>query len=291
MALDSRRPDHKMTLNCEAFDEGRGEVGMSSSQPRTLETLERIPVGGVPFVSTDLEEAVSLLLQEASSQTGYRGSVRFANAYCISEASKNLSYRLLLENSGINFPDGKPISLYMRRGKNTGVFQSQQVRGPSAFELALDSGQALGIRHFFLGSTPETLEMLIDSVRIKYPAAVVVGSHSPEFGPLDKNFFETCVSEITQTDPDIVWVGLGTPKQDFASEELASATGTICAGVGAAFDFTAGSKREAPTWVRKAGVEWLFRLISEPGRLWKRYLFGNIKFLWVSERALWKERG
>lgn len=263
---------------------------MSSSQPRTLAALERISVGGVPFVSTDLEEAVNLLLKEALSQTGYRGSVRFANAYCVAQASKNQSYRILLEKSGINFPDGKPISLYMRRGRPSDVTQSQQVRGPSAFALALESGQELGIRHFFLGSTPETLDMLIDNVRRKYPAAIVAGSHSPEFGPLDQKFFETCVSEILQTSPDIVWVGMGTPKQDFASEELALATGTICAGVGAAFDFIAGSKREAPTWVQKAGVEWLFRLISEPGRLWKRYLFGNIRFLWVSERALWKER-
>lgn len=263
---------------------------MLTNPPKNLETLQRIAVAGIPFASTNLSEAVDLLLEEALNPTGFRGAVRFANAFCIAEASKDPRYKDLLLSSGINFPDGRPISIYMRRSKVPKSNLSEQIRGPSAFELALDMGQDRGARHFFLGATPETLNSLVENVKRKYPRAIVCGIHAPEFGPLDRNFIEGCVARIEKAKPNIVWVGLGTPKQDFASEELSSITGNICAGVGAAFDFTAGSKREAPSWVRKAGGEWAFRLVSEPRRLWKRYLFGNIRFLWVSEKTVWRNR-
>lgn len=227
-----------------------------------------LPVAMVPF-----DDAVLKICQISCSDT--RGvDVHLINAYSIALSSEQDSYRECLESAFCNFPDGKPLSLLTRFSDEP----LSQVRGPRLFEAVLDRGRTAGLRHFLLGSTPETLNALVESIERKYPGTSIVGIESPPFRKLSAEEVIAQDLRIKQSEADIVWVGLGTPKQDFEAQRLAS-KGFNAIAVGAAFDFTAGVKKEAPAWMTAAGFEWLFRFATEPRRLWRRYLIGNIQFL------------
>jgi N-acetylglucosaminyldiphosphoundecaprenol N-acetyl-beta-D-mannosaminyltransferase len=150
----------------------------------------------------------------------------------------------------------------------------------------MDAGRERGVRHFLLGTTDSTLEALSTELHTRFPGVQVSGTYAPDFSPLDDTFIETCARRVKETDSDIVWIALGVPKQDVLAQELAQRLDITCVGVGAAFDMLAGRVREAPAWVQRAGLEWVFRLASEPRRLWRRYLVGNVAFL----RLAWKHR-
>lgn len=252
-------------------------------------------VAGIPFEVTTLDDAVEAVLASLKHSNETVMTMRFANAYSVAEATRDASYRTLLSDVGTNFPDGTPVSWYMRRAlrlRNAGgtVPVCRPVRGPSFFELLLDRGRKHDLRHFLLGASESTLELLQGSIADKFPGAVIAGSYSPPFGPLDEDFYQRSAEVIEPCYPDIVWVALGAPKQDFASTELSRRLGVTTAGVGAAFDFLAGTVSEAPEWMRHSGLEWTYRLLSEPRRLWKRYLFGNTRFILFSETAMWQLR-
>lgn len=243
----------------------------------------RMDVGGVAFAVSNLHHAVQWILDRAARHKGGL-SVRLANSYCIALAGSDERYRRLLNDDGVNFPDGAPVAAVMRfmfkpegcKGADIG-----RVRGPSFFELALDKSREQGITHFFLGATPETLKKLEHAVKDRYPGIQLAGAYAPPFAPISNELVSDCVTKINDADPDIVWVGIGTPKQDFLTTALAEATGKVCAGVGAAFDFSSNSIREAPKWIQDSGFEWLYRLATEPRRLWKRYLVGNFQFIYL----------
>ncbi|MDF0530640.1 WecB/TagA/CpsF family glycosyltransferase [Tsukamurella sp. 8F] len=204
--------------------------------------------------------------------------VRLSNAYCVALANQDPEYRAVLAGPGWNFPDGAPVAYFMRRQNRKSP--SERVRGPSLFAAVLDRGRSAGLRHFMLGATQDTLDRLVESIGNRYPGAEVAGTYSPPFGPLDESFYTESIARIEESGADVVWVGLGTPKQDFAAAELARRVPLPFLGVGAAFDFVAGVVPEAPLWVQRSGFEWLYRLVSEPRRLWRRYLIGNTQFLW-----------
>lgn len=236
----------------------------------------RVEVGRVPFEVTDLSSAVQLTIEAAESARSV--PIRLSNAYCVALADQDSDYMELLRGPGLNFPDGMPVVWFMKRRVAEDVVPGR-VRGPSFFEKTLDEGRSVGLRHFLLGTTEDTLEKLVRAAGEKYPGVEIVGSYAPPFAPVDEEFHAGCVAAVSGTRAQIIWVALGTPKQDFLAKELADRTGMPCAGVGAAFDFTAGVTPEAPVWIQNSGLEWLHRLASEPGRLWRRYLFGNIRFL------------
>jgi N-acetylglucosaminyldiphosphoundecaprenol N-acetyl-beta-D-mannosaminyltransferase len=238
-------------------------------------------VAGIPFAGTTMQVAVAWLAQEASGHHGRGVAVRFANAWCAVVANQSPDYASLLTTRGVNFPDGLPVARILARS----VSGASQIRGPSFFLETLDAGRSYGLRHFFLGATDSTLAALTTQVRVRFPGVEVAGTFSPPFGPFDADVLAEGVSRIRESRADIVWVGLGSPKQDHAAQSLANVTGLPCCGVGAAFDFTAGTVREAPEWMRRSGIEWLFRLASEPKRLWRRYLLGNAQFLWYAARG------
>jgi N-acetylglucosaminyldiphosphoundecaprenol N-acetyl-beta-D-mannosaminyltransferase len=168
----------------------------------------------------------------------------------------------------------KTAELIRRRKTRVGT-----VRGPSLFELTLDLGRSSGVKHFLVGSTPETLKRLTDEVNHRYPGVLIAGTYSPPFCELSDNYILGIVEAMDEELPDIIWVGLGTPKQDLVAVSLSQSISSTVIGVGAAFDFVAGTVREAPRWLQNTGFEWVFRLICEPRRLWRRYLFGNLGFI------------
>lgn len=235
-------------------------------------------VGGIPFKVTTLELASDWLLRVAiPSRVGV--SVRLANAYNVALANSDHLYRTLLTDEGVNFPDGTPVVWSMKiqhEGKH-----ASRVRGPSLFSMVLQESASTSTRHFFLGGSPETLALLEKAVQQRYPHAKVAGSYSPPFAKVNDDFIDDCARKIQDSDANLVWVGLGTPKQDLVSTALARKSHLVFVNVGAAFDFMAGTTQEAPGWVQRSGFEWLYRLASEPKRLWRRYLIGNAQFLYA----------
>ena len=226
---------------------------------------------------TTLTQAADELISRAKS--GSRPiAYRLVNSYTFALADQVPAYHNLLRNYGINLPDGRPVvkALNVLR---PGIGDFGQVRGPSFFAECLDRGRQSGVRHFFLGGTQGLLESLVAEGSRRYPGIIVCGTYSPPFRELTAAENAVQNQLILAAVPDVVWVGLGTPKQDFEAQRLSEELGVTTAGVGAAFDFVAGSKREAPRWVRQMSMEWCFRLLTEPRRLWRRYLFGNTRFI------------
>ncbi|WP_200829931.1 WecB/TagA/CpsF family glycosyltransferase [Microbacterium sp. SLBN-154] len=230
-----------------------------------------------------MPDAVDALRTATECRRGV--SMRLANAYCVALATTDDSYHQLLNNSGVNYPDGTPVAWALRAA---GQSDAHRVRGPSFFTTALAHQEADGVRPFFLGSSPSTLAALQTEVSRKFPALAIAGAFSPPFAPIDSDFIDECVSAVEEASADMVWVGLGTPKQDFLSTVLAERVGIPAVGVGAAFDFVAGTVPEAPAFAQKFGLEWAFRFAMEPRRLWKRYTIGNAQFTWAVVRN-WRE--
>ncbi|MDI2035768.1 N-acetylglucosaminyldiphosphoundecaprenol N-acetyl-beta-D-mannosaminyltransferase [Paenarthrobacter nitroguajacolicus] len=237
----------------------------------------------MPFHGVELDHAVDWLLRDSSrvSESATGTSVRLANAYCVAVANTDEAYGKLLRESGVNFPDGTPVWAVMNmkarlKRPDTAV---DRVRGPSFFRECLDKGRSHDVSHYFLGGTSDTINIMVGEVERQYPGIHIAGYHAPPFGPVDAAFIAAESQRILAAKPDIVWVGLGTPKQDFATTMLARETGVNCVGVGAAFDFVAGCQPEAPKFFQKSGTEWIFRFATEPKRLWRRYTFGNFRFV------------
>ena len=224
-----------------------------------------------------LDGAVEAVL--AGVRTGSATSVRFVNAYSIALGATDRDYGAVLNGRGVNFPDGAPVGLLVRRKAARAGIVGGQIRGPSFFAAALEAGRGSNIRHYLLGGTEHSLEALVTAIEARSPGAVIAGVWAPPFGPFDDALLSDVSDRIRVARPDLIWVGLGTPKQDFVVAALVERLGVTALGVGAAFDFHSGRLREAPAFFRRAGLEWLHRLVSEPRRLWRRYVFGNGRFL------------
>jgi N-acetylglucosaminyldiphosphoundecaprenol N-acetyl-beta-D-mannosaminyltransferase len=157
----------------------------------------------------------------------------------------------------------------------------ERVYGPDLLLACCAQSVARGDRHFFYGGAEGVAERLIGRLQSRYPGLNVAGSYSPPFGPMTAAEDADIVRRINEAAPDIVWVGLSTPKQErWMAEHAGRVHAPVLVGVGAAFDFHAGVKRQAPRWMQRAGLEWLFRLGTEPRRLWRRYLVNNPVFVW-----------
>ncbi len=233
--------------------------------------------GGVRIDAVPLGDAVKLLLAPEGGC-----AVHLCNAYTVALASRDNDFRQAVNEGSLNLADGMPLVWIAKRLGFTEM--NQRVYGPELMASVLDCGQAIGTRHFLYGSTPEVLGALTTAVGNRWPAAKIVGAIAPPFRPIPDGELEDAVKAINESGADIVWVGMGTPKQDELVARLARIGTHSYVAVGAAFDFIAGTKRQAPPWMQRSGAEWLFRLATEPRRLWKRYLVGNSIFLWVNVR-------
>ncbi|HEY0889037.1 MAG TPA: WecB/TagA/CpsF family glycosyltransferase [Nocardioides sp.] len=242
--------------------------------------VETVAFAQVPVVATDRVEAARRLIAWLGGRRG-ASHVHLVNAYSIALASTDPALSAVFA-SGVCLPDGKPLGWIARWLRGVPTFR--QVRGPQLFLDVMDGGRDVGLRHFLLGSTEETLQRLRTELERRYPGVEIVGTHSPPFRPLTDEDFVAQDSHVLTAAPTVVWVGLGTPKQDFEALRIARDLGLPAVAVGAAFDFTAGVIEPAPEWMSACGLEWFYRLIREPRRLWRRYLFGNLRFLWVAMR-------
>ena len=242
--------------------------------------------GQVPVTHTSPTDAVSHMLGEigarrrGEAQSGV--AIHFVNAWTVVLAETDPLLTQVLAQD-VNFPDGTPVVWHARmRGRHV---PADRVRGPSYFLDVLDQGRAIDARHFLLGGTDEMLNVLRATIADRFPGVIIAGVESPPFRPPTDDELREQDARIAATRPDVVWVGLGSPKQEFEAHRLASTLNAVVPAVGAAFDFTAGRVTPAPEWMQRSGLEWLHRLGSEPRRLWRRYLVGNAKFVWIASRG------
>jgi N-acetylglucosaminyldiphosphoundecaprenol N-acetyl-beta-D-mannosaminyltransferase len=182
-----------------------------------------------------------------------------------------------VQNGGIMaIPDGGPLSSV---GKRRGFKNMQRTTGPSYMGEILKVSVEKGYRHYFYGSTEETLQKLHQTLERDYPGIQIVGMYSPPFHPMTEAEDKDIVKCINEAKPDFLWVGLGAPKQEKWMAAHQGKVKGLMVGVGAAFDYFAGNISRAPEWMQKNNLEWLYRLMQDPKRLLKRYLHTNPKFI------------
>ena len=231
---------------------------------------------GVGVSAVDLPTAVSTIYYWIA--TGGRHYVCVSGVHGVMASQRDDTLRQIHNAAGMVTPDGMPL---VWLGRRAGHHQMERVYGPDLLLACCAARGATGARHFFFGSIPAVTERLVDRLKAMFPALTVAGTYSPPFRPVTAAEDEDIVRAINESKPDIVWVGLGTPKQErWMSEHLGRISAPVMIGVGAAFDFLSGTKRQAPLWMQRSGLEWAFRLASEPGRLGPRYLVNNPAFVW-----------
>ena len=193
----------------------------------------------------------------------------------VMESQKDVALRDIHNASGLTTPDGMPM---VWAGRRAGGHISR-VYGPELMEAVLARAVESGWSSYFLGGSEDVLAELLETLRARYPGLEIAGSHSPPFRALSGQEDRALVEQVNAAAPDIVWVGLGTPKQErFMASHRERLHAPVLVGVGAAFDLLAGTLPQAPGWMQRNGLEWAFRLAVEPGRLWRRYLLNGPRF-------------
>lgn len=208
--------------------------------------------------------------------------VCLTNVHTTVESQRVEGLRSAVEGAFLSVPDGKPLAWILRR---RGHRSAQQIRGAELMPLVAAAGREAALRHFIYGGPPGVAEAAGRALTDQVPGAQVVGTASPLFAPIERWPLEGLQAQLRDTRPHVLWLGLGAPKQEMWMARVAGRLDVpVMIGVGAALDFLAGSKRAAPRFLIGMGLEWLFRLATEPRRLWRRYLIGNTRFLYLLAR-------
>jgi N-acetylglucosaminyldiphosphoundecaprenol N-acetyl-beta-D-mannosaminyltransferase len=185
------------------------------------------------------------------------------------EVHENKDLLPIFNQSGLTTPDGMAIVWIL---KLKGFKEVKRVYGPDLLLAACEFGIEKGWKHFFYGGAPGVVEDLVKELSLRFPGLIVSGMITPPFRPLTVEEDKEISKQINQSDADIVWVGISTPKQEmWMNAHVGKISPPVLIGIGAAFDFVAGRKQQAPRWIQHSGFEWLYRLTTEPKRLWPRY--------------------
>jgi N-acetylglucosaminyldiphosphoundecaprenol N-acetyl-beta-D-mannosaminyltransferase len=230
--------------------------------------------------------AVARLLD---SMYGQARRVHLCNSWTLALAVRDREYRRILNESDLNFADGHYVAMVGRwRGHRD---LTDRVYGPALMLATMDQGRSKGMRHYLYGATDATVSKLAATLRERYPGLKLVGVEAPPFRGLTPEEEDGLAARIADAKPDVIWVGIGTPRQDTFVARYAERLGCTLVPVGAAFDFNSGMKRSAPPLIQRAGMEWLYRFAKEPRRLWRRYLIGIPTFMFgVLSDLVWSWR-
>jgi N-acetylglucosaminyldiphosphoundecaprenol N-acetyl-beta-D-mannosaminyltransferase len=236
--------------------------------------IARLDVLGVQVSAVNIPIAIAAI--DRWIRRGHRSYVTLTGVHGIMESVRSDEIRRVHNAAGLVLPDGMPLVwlLWQR-------FQfADRVYGPDLMLALFNQFEEMGHRHFLYGATPRTLELLKGNLERKFPRAKIVGTYAPPFRPAGTDEDEVVVEAINASAADIIWVGLSTPKQElWMARHRHRLSAPVLIGVGAAFDFHAGLVRQAPRWLQRSGLEWLFRIAVQPRRLAKRYLRNNPAFL------------
>lgn len=239
------------------------------------------PVVGVPISCTSYARVLDQIERRPRDRATV---VAVCNVHSIMTARRDPDVAQALKDADIVTPDGMPLVWMLRQ---TAHARQPRVYGPDLMRQALAYGRSGGWRHYFLGATPSTLIRLVAAAQRIAPGVEVAGSFAPPHRPLTPDEESDICADVRRSRADVVWVGLGMPKQElFMDRARHHLPGVALVGVGAAFDFLGGTVKEAPAWMQQAGLGWLYRLLREPRRLWRRYLLNNPAFVALAFQQL-----
>ncbi len=227
----------------------------------------RIAVLGVGVDAITMADAVDAI--QGWIERGERRFVCAVPAHTVMDCRDDPELRAMINGSGLNTPDGMSLVWLLRL---RGQAHVERVYGPDLLLATCGRSADRGWRHYFVGGEEGVADRLAAALQRRFPSLAVAGTLSPPFRPPAADEDAAIVARINEARADVVWVGLGSPKQErWMAEHRARLAAPVLIGVGAAFDFLSGRKPQAPRWVQRAGLEWAYRLASEPRRLWRRY--------------------
>jgi N-acetylglucosaminyldiphosphoundecaprenol N-acetyl-beta-D-mannosaminyltransferase len=240
-------------------------------------TIPKATILGVEVSAINMEMALHTIEDWIARRESHYVCV--TGVHGVMESQRDEEVRRIHNAAGLVTPDGMPL---VWLGRLMGFSHVERVYGPDLMLALCARSVTQGYRHFFYGGAPGVAETLALRLQSRFPSLQVSGTYSPPFRPLTPEEDVAVIRCINAVQPDIVWVGVSTPKQEcWMIEHVGRLCAPVLIGVGAAFDFHAGVKRQAPRWMQHSGFEWLFRLMTEPRRLWRRYLINNCCFLWL----------
>lgn len=237
---------------------------------------DRVDVLGVGISAISMPDALEAIAAWIGRKE--RRYVCVTGVHGVMESQRDPELRAIHNSSGLTTPDGMPM---VWAGRRVGA-RIDRVYGPDLMLAVCELAARRGWRSYFYGAGPGVADQLAARLSERFPGLVVAGTFSPPFGPVSDEEDEAIVQRIAATAPDLIWVGLSTPKQErWMASHVDRFPHGVLLGVGAAFDIHAGVQRQAPRWMQRSGLEWLYRLSREPRRLARRYLVNNPRFAWA----------
>lgn len=231
---------------------------------------------GVEVSAINLQWAVEMANQWIAKKN--HGYICVTGVHGVMEAQSDPAFRRILNHAFLNTPDGMPLTWI---GHFQGFQEMNRVYGPDFMTAMCRLSVERGYRNFLYGGKPGAAKLLGETLQKKFPGLQIVGTYTPPFRDLTPEEEQQFLVQVHKSKPDILWVGLSTPKQErFMAQYLDRLQVPLLVGVGAAFDYLTGRIRDCPEWMKRAGMQWLHRLMQDPRRLWKRYLRNNPAFLW-----------
>lgn len=251
--------------------------GLQSQELNACMSIQRVNVLGVGVSAITMPLAVETIEKWIIQRQ--REYVCVTNVHLIMECQRDEKLRQIHNRAGMVTPDGMPLVWLSHLN---GFQQVERVYGPDLLLAFCARSATQGYRHYFYGGAEGVPQLLVKRLKQRFPGLEVAGMFSPPFTPLSPREDAQIVEMINQTRPDVIWVGLGAPKQErWMAAHLGRIQAPVMIGVGAAFDFHSGLKPQAPYWMQRHGLEWIFRLATEPQRLWRRYLIYNPLFIFL----------
>ena len=237
--------------------------------------IERFNVLGVGIGRLNLELALAAISDWVAA--GSRVYVCVCPVHSVMECRRSDEVRRIFNAAGMVTPDGMPL---VWAGRLQGFGEVDRVYGPDLLLAQLADSLAAGHRHYFYGGRDGVAERLVAAMSKRFPGLQVAGWQTPPFAPLAEICTPEAAATINREHPDIVWVGMSSPRQDLWMARMRGMLDApVLIAIGAAYDFHTGAVRQAPRWLQRSGLEWLFRLVTEPRRLWRRYVYDNPRFL------------
>lgn len=230
---------------------------------------------GVDIAAINMDWLIDYVDKNISDMSG--DYICVSNVHTTVTAFEDEAYRSVQNGGIMAIPDGGPLSSV---GRRRGFPQMQRTTGPSFMEEVFKVSVEKGYRHYFYGSTEETLRELKSKLQARYPGMVIAGMYSPPFRPMTDDEDSDTVKRINDANADFVWVGLGAPKQEIWMAAHKGRINGLMVGVGAGFDYFADHIKRAPDWMQKCNLEWLYRLMQDPKRLFARYFHTNLSYIW-----------
>ncbi len=238
--------------------------------------MSRINILGVQVNAQRFADAVATLDQWASEPD--KRYICTCPVYTLMACGEDSAVRDAVNGAAMVTADGMPVVWVQRRW---GCRDAERVYGPDVMLALCERTAGRGARHFFYGGLPGVADQLACTLQARFPTLEIAGTYTPPVIAIDQPPDLSHIARLNDARADIIWVGLGSPKQDlWMARYRPLLNAPLLIGVGAAFDFLAGSKQQAPRWMQRSGLEWAFRLIQEPQRLWRRYLIYNPRFIW-----------